>query len=372
MNASLEELKQFSVLHARAQGLSRSYCKTVLGRISEPFGIGKSTWGFEWHQEAQSLFLSGNHKEALRCAIMGRFPYPCDAERYRCDQFSRQIFKSLRGEYGNFQDLIVKSPQGNFTAYVTDSIWNKKTSLKGVDPGKNLILAIGGIVSPKEQWGQFLGFSKILNTQMAVVEMPGVGENYIQYAPDSYKMFASLIDALNIESDTNVHVIAMSFGGHSALRYATNDHRIKSITTVGAPIRDFFLTGVHSCPDLTRDILSHLIGAQDEKLVEILKLFAISDMDLFSVNARINYMRCGSDEIIPSSDYDIALEACRYFYGRHTEDVHGAPNNVKATQFWVMKNLSSATKSRRIHIMSTLLQKLFDAKSVLTFQRQGF
>ncbi len=372
MNASLEELKQFSVLHARAQGLSRSYCKTVLNRISEPFGVGKRTWGFEWHREAQNLFLSGKHKEALRCAVMGRFPYPCDPERYRCDQFSRQIFRSLRGEYGNFQDLTVKSPQGNFTAYVTDFTLNKKASVAGADSGKNLILAIGGIVSPKEQWGQFLGFSKIFATRMAVVEMPGVGENCISYSPDSHEMFASLLDALAIESNTDIHIVGMSFGGHAALRYAAKDDRIKSITTVGAPVRDFFLSGVHTCPGLTLDILSHLIGVNGNKLPEILKSFVLSDVDLSSVNARINYMRCGFDEIIPASDYDIASEACRYFYGRHTQDVHGAPNNIKATQFWVMHNLSAVIKNRRIHIISTLLQKLLDAKNLVTFQRQSF
>ena len=101
-----------------------------------------------------------------------------------------------------------------------------------------VLVVLGGIISPKEQWAPLMRMSGRLQMPVVVTEMPGVGENRTRYTPASAAELSALLDDLRAEH--GAYVLGMSFGGHLALRCAAVDPRIHGIATVGAPIDGFF------------------------------------------------------------------------------------------------------------------------------------
>lgn len=219
------------MLHARAQGLEPERCRDVLGRITTAWGDGPGSWGRVWSEEGEALAGRGRHLDAVRHFALGRFPYVDGEDRARAQRGCVEAFGTWRrtgSARGSVERLELDVPGGRVVC------WAAGLSASARRP---LLVVLGGIVSVKEQWAPVLARAGALGLAVVVTEMPGVGENTLPYRSDSPRMLSAVLDAVSGRADTaRTSVIALSFGGHLALRCALSDERIRGVATVGAPL----------------------------------------------------------------------------------------------------------------------------------------
>jgi len=289
----LDELKELVLLHSQAQGISYEYSKSILERITNEEGNEPGSWVYEWSKDAHSLQKKARWLEAAQLYNLARFPFIKSAAHIEAHQACLQSFHQWLLTKPNTQKLEITTPQGTFKTYFTSGSEQKK---------RPLLVVCGGIVSIKEQWAAFIENADVLGMAIALVEMPGVGENQIVYSPTAWKMFSVLLDGLSQLADVNhTYVVALSFSGHMAIQSAIVDHRIQAITTAGAPIHHFFTDYQWwlQVPITTKRTLAHLMGVDIADLFITIAPMALTQTQLKSLTIPLNYIFSLRDEIIP-------------------------------------------------------------------------
>ncbi|MBO8193163.1 alpha/beta hydrolase [Streptomyces oryzae] len=319
---SLAELRALAPLHARAQGIPAARCRAVLSRIRTAHGDGADSWPAVWSHAGDALAARGRHLDAARHYALARFPSVDGAARERAQRLCVRSFDHWRSTYPGIGRIEVQLPHlpGKFTA------WTAGLSRPSPRP---LILVCGGIVSVKEQWAPLLARATALGCAVAVTELPGVGENTLPYDAAAPAMVGALLDRLADRADVGrTHAVALSFGGHLALRAALTDRRLVGVSTVGAPVRHFFRDrNWHSgLPATTVHTLTRLTGNPPAELAE----WALTPDELDRLTPLpVTYVAALRDDIVPLSD---AAALARNPAARRrflmVDDEHGAPAHL--------------------------------------------
>jgi pimeloyl-ACP methyl ester carboxylesterase len=326
----LAELSELALLHALAQGIDEPAARELLARVRRPWGESPDAWGPVWTQAGDRLAEAGRTLDACRHYAVARFPYPGDDPRSVGQRRCVESFDRWRRAQPTRIDRLTVTLDGErFVAWTA-----------GLDPvtPRPLLLVLGGIVSVKEQWAPLLTQADALGVALAVTELPGVGENTLPYDALAPRMLSALLDALLGLADVRrVAAVALSFGGHLAMRCALQDARIASVATVGAPVRRFFTDEAwwSTLPGTTRACLAHTMRMPAESLQERLRGWALTDDDLARLAARrlpVHYVTSLRDEIMPPGEAELLRRAGVPGTDRAFDDVHGAPDHLDETR----------------------------------------
>ena len=328
----VDELKQFGAAHARAQDLTPRQYRAICARITHD-GAGPGSWVGEWSRAAEQFVLDGRDLDACRYYNLARFPYPDspakqDALHGCVDSFARWAARNPA-----LERLAVETPDG--TVYC----WT--TGLSATEP-RPLLIALGGIVSVKEQWAPLLEELPRLGLAGVVTEMPGVGENAQRYTPDSWKMLSAVLDAVADRAQVDrTFAMALSFSGHLAMRCALGDSRIRGIATVGAPVRNLFADPAQYAvlPRITVATVARLAGLDEADLPARLPQWALSDDELAAVDIPVYYVASRRDEIIPASDVRLIAEHVSGARVLEFDDEHGAPHHSDEVRMWLIASI---------------------------------
>lgn len=220
----VDELKQFGEGHARAQDITPAEYQAICARIDTDEGDAPGSWVHEWTVAAEPFEVAGRHLDACKYYNLARLPYVDGAGKRAALDKCVASFARWAAETTDIRPLTVDTPEGKIRCWTS-----------GLEPGSRrpLLLALGGIVSVKEQWAPLLTRLGKLGLAGVVTEMPGVGQNEQQYTPQSWRMLSAILDAVAGQADVdNTFAMALSFSGHLALRCAANDERIRGIATV--------------------------------------------------------------------------------------------------------------------------------------------
>ncbi|MDN3359005.1 alpha/beta hydrolase [Actinomadura sp. DC4] len=318
------ELKEFATVHARAQNIRRY--RDVLDRIDSDEDGGPGSWAGEWSRAAEEF--AARPLEACRRYNMARFPYVDGPARLQALRRCVESFDEWRQGQKDVTRLDLDLEGGRVGAWAT--------GLSSPEP-RPLVLIMGGIVSVKEQWAPVLDAIRGLGMAAVVTEMPGVGENTLRYTPESRRMLSGLLDALEGRADVSrTYAMALSFGGHMAMRCAVEDRRIRGIVTTGAPVRAFFTDAAwqRQVPDVTMDTLAHLTGTKRADLPDRLAAWALTDDQLAALDIPVHYAASRRDEIIPAEDVDLLRRKVPGLSVLEHDDVHGSPHHVTETRLW--------------------------------------
>ncbi|MFF1924905.1 alpha/beta hydrolase [Streptomyces sp. NPDC058221] len=334
----VDELKQFAVVHARAQNIG-DY-RTVLQRIEsdDPEG-GPGSWAGEWQRAGEEQEAAGRLLEACRHYAMARFPYIDGPARQAAGARCIDAFDTWRAQDGRtIERLDIDTDGGRIGAWAA--------GLSATRP-RPVLLIMGGIVTVKEQWGPVLVQAKRLGMAGIVTEMPGIGENTTPYDDKSWRMIPAVLDAVASRADVGrTYAVALSFSGNMALRCAVHDPRVRGIVTSGAPIDAFFSDRAwrEGLPRVTLDTLAHLTGAPPQHAVERMSGHVIDAPTLGALDIPVHSMVSTRDEIIPGADIQALRSHVRRLHLLTNDDVHGSPDHVVETRLWTV---SSVLRMRR-------------------------
>ncbi|WP_175483108.1 alpha/beta fold hydrolase [Actinokineospora iranica] len=330
-----DEVADLVLLHARAQGMTPARAGAIIaagGRLGDD---GPGSWSVAWTSAGDAALAEGDPLGACRRYNLARFPYPdTEGQRAAAAKCVAAFDQWRAGQPGiERRNLRVLGE--------TVPVW-----ASGLDTTarKPLLLIMGGIVSVKEQWAQFLVAARRLGMAVVVAEMPGVGENPLRYQPDSHLMLADLADAVaELTPYEGVHTVAFSFGGTMALHWAARDPRVRSVLTVGAPVREFFTDSDwwETVPETTKRTLAHVTGLPRAALPDALAGFALTDEELARVDIPVGYVVSGRDEIVPAADSALLAAALPRFSRVEFDDVHGSPAHLTDTKLWIIRSLLS-------------------------------
>jgi esterase FrsA len=318
----LPELRRYVLLHARAQGLAPARCRELLDEVATAHGGGHDSWPAVWSRAGDLLAGRGRQLEACRHYGLARFPYAAadDVVRRRAQLLCVQSFDQWRRARAGLDRIDIALPEGRFACWTA--------GLSAAQP-RPLIVVMGGIVSVKEQWAPILARADALGVALAVTEMPGVGENTLPYRADSHRMLTALLDTVADRADVRrTCAIALSFGGHLALRAALVDERVRGVATVGAPLRHFFLDRdwQRRVPDTTVLTLAHLIGCAPGDVFDTVREWALTEDELGRLDIPVTYAAALRDDIVPLTE---TAELLRDRRARREvlllDDEHGAP-----------------------------------------------
>lgn len=325
----VDELKQFGAGHARAQDIPTERLTELYERISTD-GDGTGSWVREWSRAADELSLAGQHLEACKHYNMARLPFVDGPAR----QEAQDRCVSSFGQWAAQGDVITPLEIEVDGARVR--CWTAGLSAERPRP---VLLALGGIVSVKEQWAPLLSQAARLGMAGVVTEMPGVGENPLRYRPDSARMFSAILDAVADRADVaRTYAMALSFSGHLALRCALVDPRIRGVATIGAPLSAFFTDRdwQRNLPSITVDTLAHLTGVGRADVGEHMRDWALRPDELEALDIPVCYVASDRDEIIPAADIELARTHLRQLRLLRFDDVHGSPNHADQTRMWIV------------------------------------
>jgi pimeloyl-ACP methyl ester carboxylesterase len=338
----LAEIGELVLLHARAQGIQHTRCRQVLARIDRADGDGPGSWCWEWMRVADRMALSGRHLDASRLYSLARFPYPGSPGQQRAARRCVSCFDRWRSGHPGIARLELTLLGQRVPVWT----W-------GLDATKPrpLLLVMGGIVSVKEQWAQSMPMARGLGMAVVVAEMPGVGENALSYDRESWRMLPSLFDAISeIFPVREVYAVALSFGGHLALRAAAHDRRLCGLVTVGAPVWAFFSDPAWwpRVPETTKRTLAHLTRLPVADVQEHLRDLALRPDELASVSVPVHYVVSGRDEIVPAEEPRMLRRHLDHFTSIEFDDVHGSPHHVTDTRLWILRSLLRMREGPRL------------------------
>ncbi|WP_405649585.1 alpha/beta fold hydrolase [Streptomyces sp. NBC_00019] len=330
------ELKEFTVVHARALQLPPELHQGVLDRVTNDEDGALGSWAVEWSAASATLAESGQLLPAFLCSAMARFPFVDGPARRAAYERLRSLFDRWRAQHPDIEPVRVKMPDGELVCWAG--------GLSATEP-KPLLLVTGGIVSVKEQWAPVVLQAAQLGMAVVVTELPGVGENTVRYDWESWRMLPAVLDAVADRADVSrTYALANSFGGHLALRWAGRDGRLRGIVTSGAPVSDFFTDGAwqRRLPRVTRDTLARLTGVEpgDEAALRgMLTDWALTPQELSGLDIPVCYSASLRDEIVPSGDPEFLRRHVRRLSLNEFDDVHGAPGHVQQTVEWTFGSL---------------------------------
>ncbi|MEV8315770.1 alpha/beta hydrolase [Streptomyces sp. NPDC059900] len=330
----LEELKEFARLHARGQGMAPDHAAGVLARIGNDTAGDPASWAAVWTAEGKVAAARGDLLDACRHYALARFPYHADDDRALAQRLCVDTFDSWRKGRQGIERLEFKHPDGTFACWAS-----------GLDAPRPrpLLVVMGGIVSVKEQWAPLLPVLRKLGFAAVVTELPGVGENTLPYAPDSWRMLTFLMDRLRGRAAVDdTSMLALSFSGHLALRAAARDRRVRQVLTVGAPVSEFFADTDWwpQVPGITAETLRRLTGtATTAELRALLPQFALTPQELHAVRIPVRYVASSRDEIIPAGEQELLRRCAQDARFKVFDDVHGSPAHLGAMRRWLFSSL---------------------------------
>lgn len=328
----VDELKKFGETHARAQQIAPERYREICAGIRDD-GAGPDSWVGRWSALGDEFAAAGADLDACRHYNLARLPYADSPAKVEAARKCVAAFSRWAEAGGQIERVTVETPEGTVRCWAT--------GLSEVRP-QPVLLAMGGIVSIKEQWAPLLTKMPRLGMAAVVAEMPGVGENTQRYSPDSWKMLSAILDAVADRAVVDrTYAMALSFSGHLAMRCAVADPRIQGIATVGAPVRDTFTDAAwkRQLPTITRNTLSHLAGAEPGGLDALLTGFALGDEELSALEIPVNYVASKRDEIIPGSDVRLLTRLVRGARVIEFDDEHASPNHSAEVQAWVVRSI---------------------------------
>ncbi|MFI1395443.1 alpha/beta fold hydrolase [Streptomyces sp. NPDC020681] len=339
----LAELRRHVLLHARAQGLDPARCEALLDRVTTAHGSRPDSWPAVWSRAGDLLAGRGRQLDACRHYGLARFPYAAadDIVRRRAQLLCVQSFDQWRRARAGIGRLDIALPEGRFACWTAGLSTQRK---------RPLIVVMGGIVSVKEQWAPILARADALGVALAVTELPGVGENTLPYRADSHRMLSALLDRLADRADVrHTFAVALSFGGHLALRAALTDDRVRGVATVGAPLRHFFLDRdwQRGVPDTTVQTLAHLTGCKPEDVFDAVREWALSEDELERLRIPVTYAAALRDDIVPLTETGALLkdaDASRRVL--LLDDEHGAPASLPRVRVTLLHAALRTVKAR--------------------------
>jgi len=355
----IDELKQFIVVHAKAQQMAPERYEPLLKRIQDDGEGTPGSWVFEWSREGELLDRDGRLLEACRYYNIARFPFVNGPARQEALERCTDAFDRWRLTQPGVDRLDVKLPEGQIRCWTT--------GLAAADQPAGsrapLLLVLGGIVSIKEQWAPILIQASRLGVAGVVAEMPGVGENTLPYDESSPAMISAILDAVGDRADVaHTYAVALSFSGHLALRAALSDSRIRGVITAGAPISDFFTDQAwqRCLPRVTVDTLAHLIGVSPRDVGGHVRGWALTPEELQSLEVPVACLASRRDEIIPPGDPALLQRFVPRIDLVDNDDVHGSPDHVLEARVWVLLSLMRMRKVRNVQrvVLSSLWRVL--------------
>lgn len=337
----LDEVKNLVLLHARAQGMSPRRCRSTLSSITT-LNDGDGGWADVWVDAGTALAEAGKHRDAVQCLNLARFPFASTPGQKQAYKGCTSQFAAWAAEIDGMEKLGASIDGTNVP------VWFRGLPIDAPAP---LLLVIGGIVSPKEQWSDILVSARVLGMAVVIVDFPGVGENSTRYTGASSALISAVVDTVAARMMIDgVHALAMSFGGTLVLRAATTDPRIRSIVTVGAPVR--YLFGAASLagelPTTTVRTLEHVTGAQGSDLESTLAQCALDDRELDRIKIPVLYIRSSRDEITPAAESQLLLDRLVGSRVVEFDDVHGSPAHMTAVRLLTIGALTRQADRRPI------------------------
>jgi esterase FrsA len=326
------ELRQFVVVHARAQGIPAREYGPLLAAIERDEGSGPGSWTGAWIAAGERREQRGDLLGACRRYNMARFPYVDGPARQDALDRCVAAFDRWRARAG-IERLEV--PAGGATV----PCWATGLSAARRQP---LLIVMGGIVSIKEQWAPVLVQARRLGLAGLVAELPGVGQNPLRYGESSRELISQLLDGVAGRADVSrCYAVALSFSGHLALDAAAADSRIRGVITAGAPVRAFFTdpAWARRVPRITADTLAHISGAPRAEVFERLRGLALSDARLRAVRVPVYAAVSRRDEIIPEADAWLLRRHVADLRPVEYDDVHGSPAHVAESRLWIIRSL---------------------------------
>lgn len=316
----LDELKGFALLHARAQGIHERTTRAVLARVDSDDAGQPGSWTAEWCVAADRARARGRHLAASALYGLARFPFVDGLAREQAHRRSVVSFERWRERRADTVRRMVHTPAGSF-AYYGAGLERAATT--------PALVVVGGIISTKEQWAPLLAMSRRERLPIVVTELPGVGENTVRYTPESASQLSDLLD--DVGACRGAYVLAMSFGGHLALRCAARDPRIRGVATVGAPIDAFFRDPCFEqrVPLLTRRTLGHVTGLEERDVAQAAPRFALGEEELTGLQIPVHYIASSRDEVVPFADAIAVAQRLSNSSVVEFDDVHGSPNHVR-------------------------------------------
>jgi hypothetical protein len=329
---NVDELKEFAAVHARAQRIPRARYEELRMRITHD-GEGPGSWTGEWSRAGEQAERAGDLLDACRLYTMARFPFvDGDARRQAWERAVAAFDRWREREGADLRPLDVDLDGGTIRGWTTGA----------TRPGAPFVILMGGIVSTKEQWAPTLLRLPRLGAAGIVAEMPGVGANTLPYDENAWRMFPALLDAVGVPAGArNVYAMTMRFSGHLALRWSLTDARVRSVLTVGAPVRGVFADAAwqRALPRVTVDTLAHLTGAKADELGARLRGWELTDDQLAALEVALSYVASRRDEIIPADDISLLRRHVRRLSLLENDDVHGSPRYVGLTGLWLTRAL---------------------------------
>ncbi|SDG94494.1 Alpha/beta hydrolase of unknown function [Sinosporangium album] len=328
----VEELARFAVVHARNQGVSDTALERVLSRIGHDREGEAGSWAVEWTAAGDDAAAAGDDAAAVALYTLARFPYPDGPARRSAQRRAVEAFT-------RWSAPTPIEPLTFFTAGRTARAWTVGLSAEAERP-RPLVLVIGGIVAPKEQYAPVLLQLDRLGLAGVVAEIPGVGENTALYGRESWRFIPALIDAVGDRADVSrTYAVAMSFSGHLALRAAVHDPRIRGVVTAGAPVRWFFTDREwqRRLPSVTVHTLAHLLrcsAAEVGEVGDVVARFGLSDEELGALAVPVRCIVSLRDEIVPARDVELLRLRVRDLDTLVHDDVHGSPGHVAESRLW--------------------------------------
>jgi esterase FrsA len=345
----LDELKELVLLHAGAQGIKPECVAGILDGIKREDGAFPTSWASRWIEAGAAAESRGDLDLAVKLHNLGRFPFVDGDARQSAHQRCLAAFQAgCANGPAPIASLRLDWEGHRFVTYVR----------RCMKPRASLLLVFGGIVSIKEQWGVFLALADKLQVDVAVTELPGVGENTIPLSSKSHGMIKVILDALTVDERIGCHIVAMSFGGTLALRHAAQDKRIKGVTTVGAPISCFYSDADwwSRIPSTTRLTLTKILGCEQAETFSRIGELKLTAAELAAIRVPVYYVQSLQDEIIQCKETDDLREMTGGLHLLRLDDVHGAPRHLRMVRLFVAYS-----------IINTLFAGSLRAKSLQAF-----
>jgi esterase FrsA len=347
----LDELKELVLLHAGAQGIKPEYVASILDGIKREDGAFPTSWASQWMHAGAAAESQGDLALAVKLHNLGRFPFVNGEARQSAHQRCLAAFQAWCATGPAPVASLRLTWEGHpFVTYVR----------RCMKPRAPLLLVFGGIVSIKEQWGLFLALADRLQVDVAVTELPGVGENTIPLTGKSHGMIKVILDALTVDELTGCHIVAMSFGGTLALRHAAQDKRIKGVTTVGAPISCFYSDAEwwNRIPSTTRLTLTKIIGCEPTETFKKIGELKLTTAELAAIRIPVYYVQSLRDEIIQCKETDDMRKMTGGWHLLRIDDVHGAPRHLRISRLFVAYSIINTlfARSIRANLFQALIQ----------------
>jgi hypothetical protein len=350
----LTELAELVLLHARAQGIAPDTCRRVIASVdtAEPVGADgteRGTWTWVWSSLARQYAAAGRPLEASRYYNLARFPHGGDEPRRRAAAACVHAFDTWRRRTGMIERLELDLPGGRVACW---------TAGLGAGRPRPLLVVMGGIVSPKEQWAPFLLAARRLDMPVLVTEMPSVGENTLVYGPAATDMLPQVLDRLGPATCApGVHVVGLSFAGHLAMAAARHDPRIRGVLTVGAPVSRVFADPATwaRLPRTTTATLAHLTRTEPGRTQRVLAPMALRPADLAALDIPVRYVASRRDEIVSRREWELLAEHVADMEWIEFDDVHGSPAHLIDTRLWLLRHVLLLRGDRRAGLLGAAL-----------------